>query len=81
MDLVGGGRGAAGLQLLIGHLSKNTKNDGGRAPSLWPGVGGLSTSGGGVDTALWLDPPPPPPKGSIDRHPKILPRLIRGPRR
>ena len=50
-----------------------------------PGVGGRSTAGAGVDTALWLAPPPPPNnnnnnkalfhppkknKGSIDRTPK-----------
>ena len=35
---------------------------------------------GGVDRAPWLDPPPPK-KGSIDRTPKILPRLTPGPRR
>ena len=47
------------------------------------GVGGLSTGGGGgVDTALWLDPPPSPKKGSIDPPPpKILPRLTPRPRR
>ena len=34
-------------------------------------MGGLSTSGRRVDTALWLDPPPPP-KGSIDAPPQNL---------
>ena len=37
-----------------------------------------SVGGGGVDAALWLDPHPQPKKGSIDRTPKILPRLPGG---
>ena len=40
---------------------------------------GLSTRGGGVDRAPWLDPPQK--RGLIDGPPKILPRLTPGPRR
>ena len=42
-------------------------------------MGGLSQLGGGVDTALWLDPPPQKKTGSIAGPPKILLRLTPGP--
>ena len=47
------------------------------------GGGWVFVCGGvGVDRALWPDHPPlSPQKGSIDGPPKILPRLIPGPRR
>ena len=40
---------------------------------------GLSLPGGGVDTALWLEPPPQ--KDQLKAPPKILPRLTPRPRR
>ena len=77
------------LHLLVGVLYAPQRYAAGPARRLErqdpakAGEGGLSFAArGGVDTALWLDPPPPHQhKGSIDGPPKILPRLTPGPRR
>ena len=57
---------------LFPHNTHHTVNAAGEAGFSFPG-------GGGVDRALRPDPPPSPKKGSIDRTPKILPRLTPGP--
>ena len=66
------------LQLCVGHTLIHVPTCHNPQRRLDGRAFNFGGGGGGVDTALWQDPPGK--KGAIDGPPKILPRLTPGPR-